>query len=269
MHCQRCLRLSGLLLEKKNNMLRFVIRQVYRVSVVWPWIIGVSFVSKFFPPRMLGPTTDKPCVVITSVAAPSDKKVSYSETRSVYTVEQRVAQTKKTIASVRTHIPNAHICLIEGGNIHGEEEALSSLVDTWIDLRSQAWVRRAVNSKLKSIGEAVMLLGAWKQLPRAPYYWKMSARYTITEEFTVDTWSTSAMTRLLLRDEYMSTRLYGVDGTIVTLWWRSLAAGLALGLLDYPIEHTLERYTPAAAKKSIARLGIAGADAVNGNAIRE
>jgi hypothetical protein len=50
-------------------------------------------------------------VLITSVVKTPDKPLSYINSRSIYTHEERFEQTKKTIQSIRQKIPNVKIFL--------------------------------------------------------------------------------------------------------------------------------------------------------------
>ena len=50
-------------------------------------------------------------VLITSVIKTPNKPLSYINTRSIYTHEERFEQTKKTIQSIREKIPNVRYLL--------------------------------------------------------------------------------------------------------------------------------------------------------------
>lgn len=53
--------------------------------------------------------------IITSVISIVDRKLNYSKTRSIYSQEERIQQTKHTVASIRKVSPGATIWLVEGG----------------------------------------------------------------------------------------------------------------------------------------------------------
>jgi hypothetical protein len=55
----------------------------------------------------------KDCVIVTSIVEISDAPIAYAPTRSLYSHQQRFEQTLETIDSIRRHLPEADIVLIE------------------------------------------------------------------------------------------------------------------------------------------------------------
>lgn len=69
---------------------------------------------------------------------------------SVYSYEERLKQIENSIASVRTHIPNSYVVLLEGGTARATDiEYFKNIVDEYITIN--------VTSLLKSVGEFTLL----------------------------------------------------------------------------------------------------------------
>jgi hypothetical protein len=62
-------------------------------------------------------------VLITSVLNTGTHKWSYTNTRSVFTCEERFEQSRKSIQSVRTQMPHAKVLYVECSNIPEAMEA--------------------------------------------------------------------------------------------------------------------------------------------------
>ncbi len=244
----------------------FFLRQLYRVLIVWPWVYLVSPIIVALVGRPSGREVGE-CVVITSVCIPVEKSLTYSGTRSAFAPDERIAQTLATVESVRARLPDAVIVLVEAGQQTSALEPLKQAVDQYIDVGARTLVRRVVDGPFKSLGEAIMLIAAHAQLPRAAYYWKLTGRYLVTDQFRREDWRVAGFSWKLLKDAYVSTRLYGVHGDSRAAWLAALVRGLALGRLDYPIEHTLYRYTDKASHHYLTSTGLAGTDGVNGQGV--
>jgi NAD(P)-dependent dehydrogenase (short-subunit alcohol dehydrogenase family) len=103
----------------------------------------------------------KNCIIITSVVQTTNKPLNYSETRSIYSHQQRFEQTLETIESVRKYIANVHILLIECSPPSEWMEQLKSKVDQFINLEFNETVN---NSLEKGLGEKTLLLHALSSL---------------------------------------------------------------------------------------------------------
>lgn len=252
----------------------FLFRQVYRIVIVWPWVALCwcrYVLESMCVVVQREKKNDKPWVIVTSVIKPTMKRLSYAQTRSVYAVEERVRQTQRTIQSIRQYFPGVKILLLEAGVDEGVIHSLAALVERSVYIGDHRLVRVAVDSRFKSIGEAIMLLVGWQFFSKdAPILLKMSGRYCLTDQFDLQKWGeTKQMVVYPIRDQYISTRLYGVPRALMRRWRFALRSGLALGLLDYPIEHTLARYMPTRRLKILDVLGVHGADATTGNEVKE
>jgi hypothetical protein len=127
------------------------------------------------------------CVIITSVINIIESPLCYSKTRSVFTHEERYNQTLISITSVRNKIPNSYIIFAECSNINPEyEDKIKSQVDLFINFYNNEDIRKAINSPLKSYGETMLLINAFKNIPLTINFksiFKLSGRYFISDYF--------------------------------------------------------------------------------------
>lgn len=261
--------------EAENNSsfhpLFFILRQVYRVIFVWPFQLVVLIVEQF---SSSSPLKNKEpasyCFIITSVIYPKQKELSYASTRSVYNPEERAAQTLKTIQSVKEKVPGAKIVLVESGLQENLPLDLAKQVDQYLYVGNKFFVRQACDSKFKSLGEAIMLLCSIKHIKfNAEAFFKLSGRYFLDENFSVNSWQTNLFKFFYIREDYVSTRLYSFGNKMLRTWQFALIKGLPLMLLDYPVEHILARFVPKKYIQTIDKVGVMGADATSGKIIKE
>jgi len=126
-------------------------------------------------------------VIITSVVEPTHHPLSYSPVRSVYSPEQRFAQTIETIASVRRHLPHAHICLVECSPPDHKTETLASCVDHFINVFPDDLIRHGAH---KALGEAKLVLAGIQYAKQVGFdsVMKLTGRYVLTESFKSELW---------------------------------------------------------------------------------
>jgi hypothetical protein len=131
----------------------------------------------------------KNCVIITSVISPDLAPLDYTPVRSIYTDNQRFEQTLETIASVRKHIPEADVCLVECSPFTSMVETLSTSVDFFINLYPDDNIRK---NPAKGAGEACMLAAVLNQINPESYenFFKLSGRYLINQAFNMS-WYTN------------------------------------------------------------------------------
>lgn len=152
--------------------------------------------------------------IITSCIYPCDKPLSYSAVRSIYTPEERLEQTLKTIQSVRKKCPNAYIILCDNGikrpdNLDG--------VNIFKYLGDKPKYRKTADSTNKSLGETLMIVSCWKKL--ILYRWnriyKLSGRYWLNDNFNTANYDVDAFCFLHLTEKVVGNRSY-VKGTHCT-----------------------------------------------------
>ena len=127
-------------------------------------------------------------VLITSVICITNKPLSYTDKRSVYSHEERFEQTKKTIETIREKIPNSKILLVECSNLN--EEMTTYLIkntDHFLNLYNNEQIRNNTSHISKSLGEGTMTLCALNYIIKNNIEFecliKISGRYWLSEKF--------------------------------------------------------------------------------------
>jgi hypothetical protein len=127
-------------------------------------------------------------VLITSVIKTPNKPLSYINTRSVYTHEERFDQTKKTIQSIKEKIPNAKIFIVECSDFDDEQnEYLKNNCDYFLNLYENETLRNDIYDISKSLGEGTMTYCALKNIVDKNIEFdnliKISGRYWLSTNF--------------------------------------------------------------------------------------
>ena len=131
--------------------------------------------------------------LITSVIDPPDLPLSYTKCRSVFNKEERFAQTKKTISSIRQKIPNNKIFVVECSPVsETERNYLNEHADIFIniyDTGNKNLINRMF-TKSKSMGEGTMTIIALQYLfdnnIKFDNFFKCSGRYWLNDSFKYD-----------------------------------------------------------------------------------
>ena len=263
------------LIKKLRNFIDdpifFLLRQVYRLIIIYPFQLFVSLYFYFIDTFKAGndePNSDV-CFIITSVVYPEmNKKIEYGSGRSIFNPPEREQQTLTTINSIKTKVLSAKIVLIEGGKKDWMDERTKKLVDQYIFLGNNRLVRFACDSKLKSFGEAIMLIVAFG---RINFYkklnFKISGRYYLNDNFNLSNWHSEGFTVHYVKDndkyanidsQYILTRIYSFSYEMINYWKSAVVKGLPYILIGYPIENTLAKFFPHKFVNFVKVVGIAG-----------
>ena len=132
----------------------------------------------------------KNLTLITSVIDTPDIPLSYTNTRSVFTREQRFAQLKNTIITVRQNIPDNHVFLVECSRLtDAEREFLTGIVHYFLNIyetQNQPLIDRMFTPS-KAMGEGTMTILALQQLAtnniKYDNFYKISGRYWLNNNF--------------------------------------------------------------------------------------
>lgn len=130
-------------------------------------------------------------ILITSVINTSKNKLSYSQTRSKFTMEERYIQTKKTIESIKDKIKtNYKIMLIETSEIPEEyENFFKDNVDYYINIKNEDMINKT-SSNSKSLGEGSQTIYALDYILENDIEFtnliKISGRYFLSDKFELD-----------------------------------------------------------------------------------
>jgi hypothetical protein len=127
-------------------------------------------------------------VLITSVICITNKPLSYTKIRSVYSHEERFEQTKKTIQTIREKIPNSKILLVECSNL--TEDITRYLVqnsDYFLNLYGDEKIRNNTTGLSKALGEGTMTICAINYIKENNIvydnFFKITGRYWLSDNF--------------------------------------------------------------------------------------
>jgi hypothetical protein len=159
----------------------------------------------------------KDCVIVTSVVQTTTNPLSYSETRSIYSHQQRFEQTLETIESIRTYMPNTHILLIECSPHSEWMNQLKARVDQFINLEFNEVVNNGVE---KGLGEKTLLLMALSNLTETyDNIYKITGRYVLQNPIE---WKPSDL------PTFCRTNNYGMENGVHTFFYRIPNSKLSL-----------------------------------------
>lgn len=199
----------------------------------------------------------------------SEKPLSYSTVRSVYTPEERVEQTKKTIISIREKVPGAKIILCESGLRKELPGNIQDLADEYFFIGGKSIVRLACDGRFKGLGEIISILQLGKLMSPERDYFKISGRYYLNDNFSIAEWREGDFNLKFRSSNSFSTVFYKFKGKSFNIFRRALILSIPFCLLNRSIEHIIYRFIPAAKVRKIERVGVSGLVAVDGKLFSE
>jgi hypothetical protein len=206
--------------------------------------------------------------IITSVIYFDDKPLIGGQPRSHFSFLERAEQTLKTINSIRQKVPRAKIILVELGLKKSLPLSLENKVDSYLYLGEKKIIRFACDGKNKSLGEAVALIIAKNKLPRTDFYFKISGRYFLNDNFNLSDWESDDKMLVKFYSYNFSTRLYGFSKNFLNIWFFCLLKSLPYLILGYSIEDVMYKFLKNRIKK-IDTIGLSGFVAPNGTFLEE
>lgn len=138
----------------------------------------------------------KNLVIITSVVNTPNVPLSYTNNRSVFNREERFNDTKKTFESVKKHIPNCKILLVECTDFNKMEkkyfyENSNYIINLWDNKEAHPYIF----GRSKSLGEGTMTIEALRFIINnnidCDNIFKISGRYWIDKRFNYDIFNNS------------------------------------------------------------------------------
>jgi len=130
-------------------------------------------------------------VLIPSIIKTPNSPLSYTNTRSVYSHQERYEQTKKTIQSVRDKIPNVKIFIVECSDLdHEQTTFFKTTSDYFINLYDNISLKNNIHSISKSLGEGTMTYYALEYILtnniEFDNLFKITGRYSISDNFNYE-----------------------------------------------------------------------------------
>jgi hypothetical protein len=173
----------------------------------------------------------KNITLIPSIIDTPNTPLSYHQTRSVYTKQERFEQTKITIESVRSRIPSNKIMVIECSPLTEEENQFflenTDIFINLYDLPDKSYIEK-IHSHSKSMGEGTMTLCAFEYLlaNNIEYdtLYKLSGRYRLNDKFSYEQYNNNnnTMVQYYCEKECASTILYKLPRAQSLQWYAFL-----------------------------------------------
>ena len=211
-------------------------------------------------------------VLITSKIIVSNNAFSYTNTRSIYSTEQRLSQTKNTIRTIREQIPNACIFLIDNSEFENRYEyigeELNELCDVFINPINNVELNYYTNiNKYKSIAEAyqiIYFLDLFNKLDITyDKFFKISGRYYINNTFNYSNYITDKI--IFANDKnldfmYCYTSFYMIPSTKFNIYFNAYKVIYNNRHNEKLVEQNIEYILPMLLKvkniKIVTNLGI-------------
>ena len=169
---------------------------------------------------------DKNIVFITSKLVVSDRAFSYVKKRSLYSRQERMTQTLKTINSVRQFIPDSYIVLLDNSILNTfEKNVFEKLTDTFINITDNNIVNFYTDVfEYKAFGEITQILQFFELFFQTDYtgfknFFKITGRYEINADFDYTQYDNNLnifkKTLSIKGKEYYYTCFYKLDKSIL------------------------------------------------------
>ncbi len=164
-------------------------------------------------------------VLITSIIKTPNTPLSYTNTRSIYTWDERFEQTKQTIQTIQEKIPNPTILLVECSELdphqseyfHTHCHYVINLFDTSIE---------QCHSESKALGEATMTMAAIEFIQNNHIsfdsFFKISGRYYLSESFDYSFYNIPFNVVKHIDEKNINTCLYKLDKSSVFDYYHHL-----------------------------------------------
>jgi hypothetical protein len=169
--------------------------------------------------------------LITSVINTPQLPLSYINTRSVYSKDERFEQTKRTIQTIKEKIPNNKIFLVECSQLTPEEsQYLKTNTDIFLNIFDTGdWpLINRMFTPSKSMGEGTMTIYALHYLfsNNVPYnnFFKISGRYWLTDNFNYENFNDNKIVAKYIDNDTTNalTSLYKLSFTESYHWYNYL-----------------------------------------------
>ena len=165
--------------------------------------------------------------LIPSVIMTPNTPLSYTNTRSVYSREERFEQTKLSISSAREKIPGTRILLIECSPLtDSEKQYFVENVDYFIniyDTNNEPLINRMFTQS-KAMGEGTMTIVAIQYLLnnyiQFDHLFKMSGRYWLNDNFNFEKYDNnmSCVYNISMAADFTVTCLYKLTHELTVKW---------------------------------------------------
>jgi hypothetical protein len=183
--------------------------------------------------KLLLNTLSMKLLVILSVINISSNPLSYTNTRSIFSPEERFQQTLNSIESIRRELPDYNIMLVECSDITSEQtEQLKSRVDIFVNMMDDTENRdmylKNTTSLSKALGECEITLFAFRYCIanniQIDSFMKLSGRYWLNDSFPQLGFEQHPNCIHYNTANCITTVIYKFDYETMKLWYEYLLA---------------------------------------------
>lgn len=167
----------------------------------------------------------KNIVFITSKIYVSNQKFSYTKNRSIYSKLERLNQTLETIKSVKKHIPNYFIILIDNSNFMTDEiRLIESSVDLFLnptkDNNLNYYTNECIYKAYGELNQTKILINCLSYLINNSFIncnnlFKLSGRYLLNDTFNYNDYDNNynnfKLNKQIINNKYYYTCLYKIS----------------------------------------------------------
>lgn len=211
--------------------------------------------------------------LITSTINFPNTPLSYSQTRSIYTPEERIDQLIDTVNSVRRFVPFAYIIILESSCLNfAQQNKIKKKTDLLYSFCNDRRAQKLTSGPHKGAGELYMLYSALKNgiADGFDFVFKLSGRYCLNNKFRLEKFLCDRYVfKICNREKNFSTRLYSVPSLLLNNFIKKLRLALFLSRFGISIEHIFYYLFDREHVKNMNELGVNGRIAVNGTPINE
>lgn len=204
--------------------------------------------------------------LVTSVIDTSDRPLSYSTVRSIFSPQERLQQTLDTIQSIKSYAP-ASIVIVEMSGFQDWDRCLQGIDDVSVVCVSRgSAIAAAADSPHKGLAEALTLASASRTNAGSSGFWKLSGRYEIRPPWLP---ASSLRTGLLgnYGSEVLNTTCLGIGADVASLLSTGLIDSLPKLQEGQSIESVLSSFARTHGCEARSRLRVTGRVAVNGELV--
>ena len=213
--------------------------------------------------------------LITSVVNTPNIPLSYIQTRSIYTVDERFEQTKKTIQTIREKIPNNKIFLIECSQLTpNQRDYFTQNTEIFINIYyspNHKLINRMFTPS-KSMGEGTMTIVALEYLFENNIIFdnlfKISGRYWLNDNFNYELYNNNYSVIKYINNDVNNalTALYKLPKSLLNQWYVFLLNSEQNFINCIGYEEIFAHFLQAVeTKQSIEKIGISGNISVCGS----
>lgn len=233
----------------------------YKIGILF-CVLCKKAVLRFYKPeeKIAG---SAPLFLITSTINFTNSPLGVNQDlpRSCLSPSLRFDQTLESIKSIRLHVPNAVVVLLENSSLSiDQKNILEPLVEHLILISERNFIKNFWN---KGLPEIYLLLSFFKKRSLKQYsgVFKLSGRYSLSSDFKFEFFKTSKFI-FTQRDGVYSTRLYYVPICQFGFYKTALCFALFPSLMGVPIEVAFAHLIDKSQIKFLSPIGVKGQIAV-------